>query len=50
MLEHEVLPLWDEGPERWAKLMRASIATSARFTGTRMIADYLHFYDKFSSS
>ena len=48
VLEHEVLPLWDEGPERWAKLMRASIATSARFTGTRMIADYLHFYDKFA--
>ena len=48
VLEHEVLPLWDEGPERWAKLMRASIATSARFTGIRMIADYLHFYDKFS--
>lgn len=48
VLEHEVLPLWDEGPERWAKLMRASIATSARFTGTRMISDYLHFYDKFA--
>ena len=48
VLEHEVLPLWDEGPERWAKLMRASIATSARFTGTRMNADYLHFYDKFA--
>ena len=48
VLEHEVLPLWDEGPHRWAKLMRASIATSARFTGARMIADYLHFYDRFS--
>lgn len=48
VLERDVLPLWDEGPERWAHLMRASIATSARFTGTRMIADYLHFYDKFS--
>ena len=48
VLENDVLPLWDEGQERWAKLMRASIATSARFTGTRMIADYLHFYDKFS--
>ena len=48
VLEHEVLPLWDEGPQRWAKLMRASIATSARFTGARMIADYLHFYDRFA--
>lgn len=48
VLEHEVLPLWDEGPQRWAKLMRASIATSARFTGARMIADYLHFYSRFS--
>ena len=48
VLQRDVLPLWDEGPERWAHLMRASIATSARFTGTRMIADYLHFYDKFS--
>jgi alpha-glucan phosphorylase-like protein len=48
VLENEVLPLWDEGPERWAKLMRSSIATSARFTGARMIADYMHFYDKFA--
>ena len=48
VLEHEVLPRWDEGPERWAKLMRASIATSARFTGARMIADYLHFYNRFA--
>ena len=47
VLERDVLPLWDEGPERWAHLMQR-IATSARFTGTRMIADYLHFYDKFS--
>ncbi len=48
VLENEVLPLWDEGPARWAKLMRASIATSSRFTGTRMISDYLHFYNKFA--
>jgi starch phosphorylase len=48
VLEQEVLPLWDEGPARWAKLMRSSIATSARFTGARMMADYLYFYDQFS--
>jgi len=48
VLEHEVLPIWDEGPERWGKMMRASIATSARFTGARMIADYLYFYDQFA--
>ncbi len=46
-LEHEVLPLWDEGGQRWCEIMRASIATSARFTGARMISDYLRFYDSF---
>ena len=46
-LEHEVLPLWDEGGQRWCDVMRASIATSARFTGARMISDYLRFYDSF---
>ena len=46
-LEHEVLPLWDEGGQRWCDIMRASIATSARFTGARMISDYLRFYDSF---
>ncbi len=46
-LEHEVLPLWNEGGQRWCEIMRASIATSARFTGARMISDYLRFYDSF---
>ena len=49
VLENDVLPIWKEGGARWAKMMRASIATSARFTGARMISDYLHFYDTFSS-
>ena len=47
VLENEVLPAWDEGPDKWCELMRASIATSARFTGARMISDYLRFYDSF---
>jgi len=49
VLENDVLPVWKEGGARWAKMMRASIATSARFTGARMISDYLHFYNAFSS-
>ena len=49
-LEHEVLPAWNGKPEHWNDLMRASIATSARFTGARMISDYLRFYSNFGSS
>ena len=49
-LEHEVLPAWNDGPEHWNDLMRASIATSARFTGARMISEYLRFYSNFPSS
>lgn len=48
VLENEVLQAWTVGEERWAHLMRAAIATSARFTGARMISDYVHFYDSFS--
>jgi len=47
VIENEVLPAWSEGDEKWCELMRASIATSARFTGARMISDYLRFYDSF---
>lgn len=47
VIENEVLVAWDEGQKRWADFMRASIATSARFTGARMISDYLRFYDSF---
>ena len=47
ILQNEVLPTWEEGNERWANMMRASIATSARFTGARMISDYRRFYDSF---
>ncbi len=46
-LEQHVLPAWDEGSQRWASLVRAAIATSARFTGARMISDYQRFYDAF---
>ena len=46
-IENEVLPAWDEGDEKWCEIMRASIATSARFTGARMISDYLRFYESF---
>jgi starch phosphorylase len=47
VLEHEVLPAWEGGDARWAHLMRAAIATSARFTGARMVSDYQRFYDSF---
>jgi len=47
VIENEVLPAWDEGDEKWCEIMRASIATSARFTGARMISDYLRLYDSF---
>ena len=47
VIENEVLPAWYEGDEKWCEIMRASIATSARFTGARMISDYLRFYDSF---
>ena len=49
ILEEEVLLAWDSGPERWAEIMRASIATSARFTGARMMSDYQRFYDAFGN-
>ncbi|MEE2812454.1 MAG: alpha-glucan family phosphorylase [Candidatus Thermoplasmatota archaeon] len=49
ILEGEVLPAWESGPERWAEIMRASIATSARFTGARMMSDYQRFYDAFGN-
>ena len=47
VIENEVLPAWKEGDEKWCEIIRASIATSARFTGARMISDYLRFYDSF---
>ena len=49
-LEQEVLAAWNDGPEHWNNLMRASIATSARFTGARMISEYLRFYASFGQS
>ena len=49
IIEFEVLPAWENGPEHWNDMMRASIATSARFTGARMISDYLRFYSNFTS-
>ena len=48
VLGSEVLPAWEKGPEHWNDLMRAAIATSARFTGARMISDYRRFYDAFA--
>ncbi len=50
VLEDEVLPAWDAGEERWSQLTRAAIATSARFTGARMLSDYRRFYDAFSDA
>tara|TARA_X000001036_G_scaffold131992_1_gene124871 strand:- start:4419 stop:6071 length:1653 start_codon:yes stop_codon:yes gene_type:complete len=47
VLEHEVLPAWRQRSTVWANIMRSSIATSARFTGARMITDYLRFYQSF---
>jgi starch phosphorylase len=47
-LQNDVLPSWERKDETWANLMRESIASSAGFTGQRMIEDYLHFYNKFN--
>ncbi len=47
VLEHNVLPAWEEGSSRWVKIMKESIATSAKFTGSRMIEDYRRFYQQF---
>jgi len=49
VLEHDVLPAWRQRGAVWANIMRSSIATSARFTGARMISDYLRFYDSFKN-
>ena len=47
VLENDVLPAWEKGGTKWAKLMKSSIAISAKFTGARMIEDYKEFYEKF---
>ena len=47
VLENDVIPTWEKGGEIWATIMRSSIATSARFTGARMISEYKRFYDSF---
>ena len=47
VIENEVLTAWRDGEEKWCDMMRASIATSAGFTGARMIRDYLPYYDSF---
>ena len=48
VLEDDVLPLWEEDGDGWSNMMKASIAASARFTGHRMIQDYLEFYNQFT--
>ena len=48
VLQHEVIPLWEQEGDGWAEMMKASIAASAGFTGQRMIQDYLEFYNQFS--
>ncbi len=47
VLEEDVIPTWEKGGSVWANIMRSSIATSARFTGARMISEYKRFYDAF---
>ena len=48
VLQHDVIPLWEQGDDGWAEMMKASIVASAGFTGQRMIQDYLEFYSQFS--
>ena len=48
VLQYDVIPLWEQEGDGWAEMMKASIAASARFTGQRMIQDYLEFYNQFS--
>ena len=47
ILEQEVLPVWENDQEKWTRIMQASMAVSAGFTGARMIQDYIGFYDQF---
>ena len=47
-IEHEILPLWQEGGLRWAAISRAAIKTGARFTAARMIEDYQRIYENFT--
>ena len=48
VLQHDVIPLWEQEGDGWAEMMKASIVASAGFTGQRMIQDYLEFYNQFS--
>ena len=48
VLQHDVIPLWEQEDDGWAEMMKASIGASAGFTGQRMIQDYLEFYNQFS--
>jgi len=48
VLQHDVIPLWEQEGDGWAEMMKASIAASAGFTGQRMIQDYREFYNQFS--
>ena len=50
VLQHDVIPLWEQEDDGWAEMMKASIVASAGFTGQRMIQDYLEFYSQFSCS
>ena len=48
VLQHDVIPLWEQEGDGWVEMMKASIVASAGFTGQRMIQDYLEFYNQFS--
>lgn len=47
ILEHDVLPVWENDRDRWTRIMQASMVASAGFTGARMIQDYIGFYNSF---
>ena len=44
LLEQEVIPRFYRHRQRWLKMMRESIITSARFTSRRMVQDYRGLY------
>ncbi len=47
VLEMEILPMWKNRAQTWPHIMKHSIETSSRFTGARMMHEYVHFYSNF---
>ena len=47
VLEHEVIPLWEAGAEKWLPIVRGAITAGSKFSAARMLDDYGEFYTRF---